>query len=408
LIYQAAAAGAASFAPVAPRRATISACVIASDEEARLPACLASVAFCDEIVVVDGGSSDATVQIAEGAGARVVHQPWLGFAAQRNVALDNASGDWVLEIDADERVSPALRREIERFLDDPRADADIGGVPIRHRYLGGVLGPAARYPDYRHRLFRRGAYRHDTGRTVHEGIWPGGPVVAFSGDLEHELAGSLGEAVRDAWSYARAEAAQLVPPSGAGPYLVGTFARPPAKLLYRLTAGGGWRDGWRGVVHVSLASLSDALVWARALTRRGGGDSPAQAGHFSEPRRAGPPHVVAVARGAERAARAARWLERAAAGGMDAALVTDAPPPASPVRARTVVRLGPFALGRAVEAEHQLRPIDAVVPAGMGERLLLWLVPRSLRGVPGFDLDSDPRIVANAVEVALRPQRGAP
>ena len=409
-MYHAAPTGAASVAPVSPARATLSACVIARDEEARLPACLASVAFCDEIVAVDGGSSDATVGIAERAGARVVHQHWLGFPAQRNVALDNARCDWVLEIDADERVSPELAREIQDFLADPPPGVDIGAFPIRHRYLGGRLGPSAKYPDYRHRLFRRGAYRHDTDRTVHEGIWPRGPVAAFSGELEHELAGSVGEALRDAWSYARSEAAQLAPPPGASAYLTGMFARPPAKLVYRLTAGGGWRDGWRGLLHVALAALSDALVWARALSRRRSGNAPGTASpstHFSGAgpgARAGPPRVVAVAHGQARAEQAARWLERAAGAGLDVALITDVATAAATVRTLQLPGLGPFRLVRAVDAEHQLRPIDALVPAGRSERLRLLLVPGSLRGVGGIGLGTDPRTIVEAVQDGRQPK----
>src|SRR5947209_3726192 len=94
-------------------RATLSACLIVQDEQDRLPDALASVAFCDEVIVVDGGSGDGTVQIARAGGARVIENPWPGFAAQRNVALDAARGEWILEIDADERVSPPLRRSIE-------------------------------------------------------------------------------------------------------------------------------------------------------------------------------------------------------------------------------------------------------------------------------------------------------
>jgi hypothetical protein len=381
--------------------------VIATNEEERLPACLASVAFCDEIVVVDGGSRDATAELAERAGARVVRQDWLGFPAQRNVALDNATCDWVIEVDADERVSPELRRELQDFLADPPPGVDIGAFPIRHRYLGGRLGPSAKYPDYRHRLFRRGAYRHDTDRTVHEGIWPRGPVAAFSGELEHELAGSLGEALRDVWSYARREAAQLSPPPGARPYLTGMFARPPAKLAYRLTAGGGWRDGWRGGLHVALAALSDALVWARALRRRGAaGGEAAPVAHFSGAgpgTRAGPPRVVAVAHGRARAEDAARWLERAAGAGLDVALITDASTAAQTVRTLEVPGLGPFRLARAVDAEHQLRPIDALVPAGRSERLRLLLVPGSLRGIRGIGLGTDPRTIVEAVQDGRQP-----
>src|SRR6202050_3277869 len=94
-----------------PMPASVSACIIAKDEQHHLPECLASVAFCREIVLVDSGSRDATRELARAAGAVVVEQPWLGFAAQRNVALDHASGDWVLEVDADERVSGGLREE---------------------------------------------------------------------------------------------------------------------------------------------------------------------------------------------------------------------------------------------------------------------------------------------------------
>jgi hypothetical protein len=407
LMYHAVPTGAASVAPVSPARATISACVIATDEEERLPSCLASVAFCDEIVVVDGGSRDATAEIAERAGARVVRQDWLGFPAQRNVALDNATCDWVIEVDADERVTPELRRELQDFLAGPPSGVDLGAFPIRHRYLGGRLGPSAKYPDYRHRLFRRGAYRHDTDRTVHEGIWPHGPVAAFSGELEHELAGSFGEALRDVWSYARREAAQLSPPPGARPYLTGMFARPPAKLAYRLTAGGGWRDGWRGVVHVALAALSDALVWARALRQRGSaGGEGAPAAHFSGAgpgTRAGLPRVVAVAHGRARAEEAARWLERAAGAGLDVALITDSATAAYGVRTLEVPGLGPFRLARAVDAEHQLRPIDALVPAGRSERLRLLLVPGSLRGVRGIGLGTDPRTIVDAVQDGRQP-----
>jgi hypothetical protein len=396
---------------------TISACIIARDEEERLPACLESVAFCDEIVVVDGGSTDRTIEVARAGGARVVEQPWLGFAAQRNVALDHASGDWVLEIDADERVSPLLRAEIEAFLASPPARIDMAALPRRHRFLGAWLGAAGRYPDYRHRLFRRGAYRHDERRTVHEGLWPRGPVHPLAGDLEHVLAGSLGEALRDTWSYARAESEQLTPPPGAAPYVKGMFARPPAKLAYRLIVGGGWRDGWRGVLRLALESASDAVVWGRAWRARSGageggvdsgdahgGDS--HADHFGDAgasHRGGPPRFVAVARGPGSAQRASNWLERAASESQaDAVLLTDSPVPVSAIRSRALPSAGPLNLARALDAEHQLRPIDAVLVAGRAERRGLRFVPESFTGIGVLTLDADPAQVAAEVEAALR------
>jgi Glycosyl transferase family 2 len=388
---------------VSAGRETLSACIIARDEESRLPDCLASVAFCDDLVVVDGGSRDATVTLARTAGAKVVEQRWLGFAAQRNVALDHATGDWVLEIDADERVSPKLRAEIQRFLEAPPENVDIGGLPIRQRFLGAPLGPSAKYPDYRHRLVRRGAYRHDERRTVHEGLWPHGPVQPFSGDLEHLLAGTFGEAVRDAWAYARAESAQLPPAAGARAYAEGILMRPPAKLAYRLLVGGGWRDGWRGVLRIGLEALSDALVWCRALARgRVSSAAPApDAGHFSSVERAGPARLVGVAAGGGAHALAA-WLRRAAGGGADVVLVTDTPDAGAGVRVHRLPRLGPLYLARALEAEHQLRPIDALVPAGAADRRRLTLVPAALRGIGLVAPEGDPGELIARVEAQLR------
>lgn len=187
---------------------TIAACVIARDEERRLPGCLASLDFCDEVIVVDSGSRDRTREIAAAAGARVVEHPWSGFAVQRNVALDQASCDWVLEVDADERVSPELAAEVRAMLEDPPDGVRMAALPMRDVFLGLGLGRSARYPRYRHRLFRRGAFRHDEARTVHEGLWPDGPTAALEGELRHLLASSWSEALRDAIAYARLEAAQ--------------------------------------------------------------------------------------------------------------------------------------------------------------------------------------------------------
>jgi glycosyltransferase involved in cell wall biosynthesis len=246
------------------RGASVCACIIARNEEQRLPAALASVAFCDEVVVVDAGSRDGTVELARAAGARVIEHPWRGFGAQRNVAIDATGADWILEVDADERVTPRLRAEIEAFLANVPEGVDICAVPCRDLLLGGRLGPSAKYPKYRLRLFRRGRYRHDERVAVHEGLWAFGPTWAFEGDLEHVLADSAGEAIRDVWSYARLEAEQLRGPISPADRVRGILIRPFAKLWDRLLVGGGWRDGWRGLAKISLDCAADALVWALA------------------------------------------------------------------------------------------------------------------------------------------------
>jgi hypothetical protein len=349
--------------------------VITGNEEERLPGCLASLSFCDEIVVVDGGSSDRTVEIARAAGARVVENPWPGFATQRNVALDAARSDWVLEIDADERVSPELAAEIRRLIAQPPPGVRMAAIPMRDLFLGSPLGPASRYPRYRHRLFRRGAFRHDESRSVHEGLWPDGPTAPLAGDLEHLLATSWGEALRDARNYARLEATQR---SRLGPAeaLAGLFVRPAAKLAYRLLLYGGWRDGWRGAGKVVLECAADSLATAYRLRDGGEGAS----GFGLEAPRLGPVRLVGLALSAERASRLSRWLAEAAEAGADVALIGAEPPEPSGVRLHPLPGSGPGALVRALDAEEQLRPIDAVVVAGSRERALLRLAPRALRG----------------------------
>jgi glycosyltransferase involved in cell wall biosynthesis len=177
-----------------PEAATtpVSAVLITLDEQHDLPDALASVAFCDEILVVDAGSSDRTRELAAAAGARVlVNTPWPGFVEQRRLATQAARHDWILALDADERVSPALRAEIEalRGVTTPAA-LDPAGVraPAAYRmprasfYLGRWIRATDWYPDLQVRLFDR-RRAHWQGGLVHESVAVDGAV----GRLRHEL-----------------------------------------------------------------------------------------------------------------------------------------------------------------------------------------------------------------------------
>jgi Glycosyl transferase family 2 len=395
-----------------PGRERVAACLIAQNEQELLAAALDSVAFCDEVIVVDGGSTDRTVEIAQGAGAKVIENPWPGFAPQRNIALDAASSEWILEIDADERVTPALRASIEALLAAPAAAPGMAVCPLRHRFLGRPLGPSAKYPAYRSRLFRRGAYRHDESRTVHEGVEPHERPSVLDGDIEHELAATIREAVLDTWRYAQLESAHIQAPQKARAYLVGIILRPAAKLVYRTVIDGGWRDGWRGLLKISLDATSDALVWTLALTRGWRGPSSAVArppeataiSHFGR-RPAGPPKVVAVADSGQAAEEATRWLTELQGRGIDVALIVGGPSAASSgsggrgsavageqdIPIRSVKRLRPLAVIRALEIETQLRTIDAVVPVGRRAHIVRRMLPATLRPqIAGLDVDLDP------------------
>ena len=402
----------------------ISACLIVQDEQERIAAALQSVAFCDETIVVDGGSCDATTEIARAAGARVIENPWPGFAVQRNVALDAATGAWVLEIDADERVSPALRASIQALLSQPPPGAAMAVCALRNRFLGGLLGPSAKYPAYRARIFRREAYRHDETRAVHEGIEPHERPVVLDGDLEHELASSLREALTDTWRYARLESLHVARPATLRAALIGTLLRPAAKLVYRTVVDGGWRDGWRGMLKISLDASTDALVWVLSI-RRGRqvaeterSEGVHREGHFGR-RPVGPPKVVALSGGEGPSGVAARWLSGLRAQGIDVALVTttaaengaeghvdaeqtDGAQVEEAVPLQRVAHLSPLSAIRALEIETQLRTIDAVVTVGRRARLVGMLVPETLRPeISGLDANMDPAEAAELVRASI-------
>lgn len=381
----------------------VTACLVVQNERERLTEALDSVSFCDEIVVVDGGSTDGTVKIAEAAGAKVIENPWPGFAVQRNLALNHASGDWVLEIDADERVSPRLRASIERLVQTPEPGAKIAVCALRNRFLGGLLGPSAKYPAYRSRVFLRGSYRHDESREVHEGIEPHERPLVLDGDLEHELAGTLREALLDAWRYAKLESRHLPRTRGVSDYALGIVLRPVAKTAYRTVVDGGWRDGWRGLLKITLDAASDGLVWTLALAGAGKGaptapEQPADVehkGHFGR-RPAGPAKVVAIAARGQSARAATRWLQSLRAAGIDVALISDDNDLEEKLPGQRVRHLRPTATMRALDIEMQIRTIHAVVAVGHRAKLMRRLAPGTLRPeISGLDLGDDPGAAAD-------------
>lgn len=185
----------------------LSAVIITLNEEAHIGACLDSVAFCDECIVVDGGSTDATVDIAAHKGARVVSRPFDGFGAQKNFAVAQASGDWILSVDADERVEPALADAIARALAAPVHD---GYELSRLSYFcGRAMRHSGWYPDWVLRLFRRDRARF-TDDLVHERVICDGRVGRLSGTLHHHSVERLEQALSRVDRYSTAGAAMLV------------------------------------------------------------------------------------------------------------------------------------------------------------------------------------------------------
>lgn len=161
----------------------LSVAIITLNEERNLAECLASVAFADEIVVVDGGSRDRTCDIAHAAGARVIEDlDWQGFGVQKNRAIDACSGDWILSIDADERVPQNLRDEIQKVLND--SAFDVYEIPRSSYYCGRFMRHSGWWPDYVRRLFRRGTARFSPA-PVHESLQTDRSVGRMTAPLEH-------------------------------------------------------------------------------------------------------------------------------------------------------------------------------------------------------------------------------
>ena len=164
--------------------ATLSAVVIAFNEEENIGDCLDRLSFTDEVVVLDSGSTDRTVEICRDKGASVHHRDWDGYSNQRNAAHDLAAMDWILVVDADERVSPELAREIKALLADPPADKAGFEILRRVYYQDKWLRHGGFYPEYVTRLFRKGLGRCPE-RMVHEAIEVDGPVGRLEGHLDH-------------------------------------------------------------------------------------------------------------------------------------------------------------------------------------------------------------------------------
>ena len=237
---------------------TFSVALITRNEAANLPRTLASVrriaGMAVEIVVVDSGSTDATLEIAREAGARVFEEEWKGFAAQKNSAIARTTGDWVLSLDADEEVSPTLAEEIQALLlGEPAFNAYR--IPRLNHFLGLPLRHGGYWPDPKLRLFRRGAAQFED-RPVHETMVADGPVAQLKGHLIHHCYPTLTDYIEHMNRYSSIAAEALVALGRAGsswPWLAWNgFLNPAATFLYNYVIRLGFLDGCAGLLqHVN-------------------------------------------------------------------------------------------------------------------------------------------------------------
>ncbi len=186
---------------------TISCIIIVKNEERNIKACLDSLLWADEIIVVDSGSSDRTAQICEAAPkVKLFQRPWEGFGPQKNMALSLASSKWVFSIDADERVSQGLADEILAAIKNPSFEAYR--VRRKNRYRGEWVRSSGWWPDEVVRLFRRDKARF-TSHVVHEGVDYGGPTGLLENPLEHHSYTGAGDFIKRVDRYSTLGASQL-------------------------------------------------------------------------------------------------------------------------------------------------------------------------------------------------------
>lgn len=241
----------------------VSVCVITRDEALRLRGCLESVRWADEIIVVDDESTDGTAELASRLGARVYVRPLAGdFAAQRNFALEQARGEWVLFVDADERVTPALADEIRRAVTRP----GVAGYRVRRCDL--TLGHAFRYGESRVTLVRLA--RREAGRwhgRVHERWDVAGRLGLLREALIHEphpdIAGFLKKA-----NYQTTLTAERLAEEGRGGAPWQLVTHPLASFVRNYVLRQGFRDGVPGLVFAGLMSLHPFLARAKLLELR--------------------------------------------------------------------------------------------------------------------------------------------
>ncbi len=255
-------------------RSSLSVAIITHNEEANLPRTLASVQWADQIVVVDAHSADATVALAQTAGAQTHLRDWAGFAAQKNFAIAQCTGDWVLSLDADEEVSAKLALEIQRLLTLPET-VDAYFLPRRNHFLGRALKHGGFYPDAKLRLFRRGKGAF-AERAVHETLRCDGAIGHLHGDLLHHAYPTLTSYIEHMNCYSTLGAEILVEQNRVSSSLPAFFWNvllvPAATFIYNYKIRLGFLDGREGLLlhlyHAAYTSWKYAKAWELDRARK--------------------------------------------------------------------------------------------------------------------------------------------
>ena len=242
----------------------ISATIVTLNEERNIPRAIESLRCADEILVVDSGSTDRTCDVAARLGARVVHEPWHGYAAQKNFAASIAAHEWILSIDADEAVTEELEADILLLKQEgPRCDGY--SMPRLAQYLGRWIGHGGWYPDRKVRLYRK-TKGEWTGAFVHESVRMNGTIGELQGNLLHFTCDSLSAHMRTLDRYTTLAADELLARRATVP-LSRLILDPPWTFFRTLIIRRGFLDGMQGFIIAWMAALYTFLKYAKARLR---------------------------------------------------------------------------------------------------------------------------------------------
>lgn len=245
-------------------RQPLSVAIITLNAASQLAACLHSARFADEIVVVDSGSTDGTQALAEQHGARVIQQDWLGFGRQKQFAVEAAQHDWVLCLDADERVTPDLQASIEKALQAPATGAFR--FPRCNRFLGRYLKHGEGYPDWSLRLFDRRQARWSND-AVHEKVETDCPIGELTGDLLHDSAESLASYLTKQNRYTTL-AAEMALAAGKRASFGRIVVSPLLRFIKFYLIRQGFRDGLPGLIHIAIGCFNSFIKYSKMLERQ--------------------------------------------------------------------------------------------------------------------------------------------
>jgi glycosyltransferase involved in cell wall biosynthesis len=247
----------------------ISATIITFNEESNIQAACESVAWADEIVVVDSDSTDATREIAAACGARVIINSWPGFGAQKQFAVDKAKHDWIFSLDADERVSSELKNLIDSLRKVPEAElADGYEIARRTYYQQRWIRGGGWYPDRQLRLFRK-SKGHWKQRHIHESVTmnPGARVDTLAGDLLHYTSEDAAHHHRMIGERYAPLAARQMFEEGRRTSILGVASAGPAAFIRSWILKGGVRDGFAGFTIATFAAhhafLKHLMLWEK-------------------------------------------------------------------------------------------------------------------------------------------------